>query len=79
MKKFVLAIIGMIWFAPYAWSQKDATIKEFSKAFPTYPFSDPNPIPLVEKIYPYFRYDGLRIDPFRKNGKWWNLKTIISG
>ena len=69
MKKFVLAIIGMIWFAPYAWSQKDATIKEFSKAFPTYPFSDPNPIPLVEKIYPYFRYDGFTDKPVQKEWK----------
>jgi hypothetical protein len=39
-------------------AQKDATIKEYNKVFPTYPFSDPNPIPLVKKIYPYYRYDG---------------------
>ena len=33
MKKFALAVIGIICFTPYSWSQKDATIKEFNKAF----------------------------------------------
>ncbi|MGV8134881.1 MAG: DUF5107 domain-containing protein [Mangrovibacterium sp.] len=25
---------------------------------PTYPYSDPNPVPEIGKIYPYFRFDG---------------------
>jgi len=35
-----------------------ATVREYQRAFPTYPFSDPNPIPVVGRIYPYFRFDG---------------------
>jgi len=35
-----------------------ATIREYQRVFPTYPFSDPNPIPVVGRIYPYFRFDG---------------------
>jgi Tfp pilus assembly protein PilF len=35
-----------------------ATIREIRRELPTYPFSDPNPIPVVGRIYPYFRFDG---------------------
>ena len=57
MKKIVGIIITSLCLGSTQ-AQKDATIKEYTKTFPTYPFSDPNPIPLTEKIYPYFRYDG---------------------
>src|SRR5687768_12892701 len=69
MKKFILVIIWIICLVPVSRSQKDATIKEFNKVFPTYPFSDPNPIPLVEKIYPYYRYDGFTDKPVQKEWK----------
>ena len=69
MKKFILVTIWVTCFSPVSWSQKDATIKEFSQSFPTYPFSDPNPIPLVEKIYPYYRYDGFTDKPVQKEWK----------
>lgn len=39
-------------------AQKNATIKESTKVFKTYDFSDPNPIPEAGKIYPYYRFDG---------------------
>ena len=35
-----------------------ARVREYRQAFPTYPFGDPNPIPVVGRIYPYFRFDG---------------------
>jgi tetratricopeptide (TPR) repeat protein len=35
-----------------------ATVREYQQVFPTYPFGDPNPIPVVGRIYPYFRFDG---------------------
>ncbi len=35
-----------------------ATVREYRKAFRTYPFSDPDPIPNAGRIYPYFRFDG---------------------
>ena len=33
-------------------------VREYTKEFRTYPFSDPDPIPAVGRIYPYFRFDG---------------------
>jgi hypothetical protein len=51
-------------------AQNKATVKEFTKTFTTYPFSDPSPIPDPSaKIYPYFRYDGLPTSRYKKNGK----------
>ena len=43
-----------------------ATIKEYKKVFVTYPYSDPNPIPVVGKIYPYFRFDMYTDKPVNK-------------
>ncbi len=40
-----------------------ATVREFKKVFRTYPFSDPNPIPEVGRIYPYFRFEGYTDTP----------------
>jgi hypothetical protein len=34
-----------------------AVVREYKKVFRTYPYSDPNPIPVMGKIYPYFRFD----------------------
>jgi len=35
-----------------------ATISEIKQTFRTYPFSDPSPIPLMNNIYPYFKFEG---------------------
>lgn len=43
-----------------------ATVRQYKKVFKTYPFSDPNPIPVMGKIYPYFRYDGYTDHPIEK-------------
>ncbi len=43
---------------PLAAQAPRATVREYRQVFPTYPFSDPNPIPTVGRIYPYFRFDG---------------------
>jgi tetratricopeptide (TPR) repeat protein len=40
------------------WAQQRSVIKEYDKDYITYPFSDPNPLPVFGKIYPYFRFDG---------------------
>ena len=50
-------------------AQQKATIKETTKKFKTYPFSDPNPIPEMNKIYPYFRFDGYTNTPIQKEWK----------
>ena len=53
-----------------ALAQDSAVIREFSKTFKTYPFSDPDPIPdPFAIIYPYFRYDGFTDQPVQKEWK----------
>lgn len=54
-------------FVPRA--QQPATVKEYLKTFTTYPFGDPNPIPLNTAVYPYFRYDGFTDKPVNKEWK----------
>ena len=46
-----------------------ATIREYTQAFPTYGFSDPSPLPLLNAVYPYFRYDGFTNTPVTKQWK----------
>ena len=43
-----------------------ATVRTYKKVIRTYPFSDPNPIPVVGRIYPYFRFDGYTDTPVDK-------------
>src|SRR5680860_531398 len=50
-------------------AQNKATFKEFKKTYPTYPFSDPDPVPSTKKIYPYFRFDGFTDKPVEKEWK----------
>src|SRR6476659_9907094 len=57
MKKTFLFIQLLFSFC-ISFSQQKATIKEYNKTFTTYPFSDPDPVPEVGKIYPYYRFDG---------------------
>jgi tetratricopeptide (TPR) repeat protein len=53
----------------FCFGQQSATVKEYNKIFTTYPFSDPNPIPLLSPVYPYFRYDGFTDKPVQKEWK----------
>ena len=46
--------------APTSHAASTARVREYRQSFPTYPFDDPNPIPVVGRIYPYFRFDGFR-------------------
>ena len=65
---FLLSILS-ICLVFCAKGQKPAIIREYTKVFTTYPFSDPNPIPAIGKIYPYFRYDGFTDKPVQKEWK----------
>lgn len=56
--------------------QPNATIKEYKKLFPTYPFSDPNPIPLLTPVYPYFRFDGFSNTSVQKEWKVIELENV---
>lgn len=66
-KLFTLALTCCIVYVGFA--QKKATIREYEQAYVTYPFDDPNPIPLFGKIYPYFRYDGFTAEPVKRKWK----------
>ncbi len=46
-----------------------ATVREYQAEFTTYPFSDPNPIPVMGTIYPYFRFDGFSDVPVQRTWK----------
>lgn len=62
--RFFIALIFATHTCVVVFSQHNATSREYYKAFKTYPYSDPDPIPRMDyikkigSIYPYFRYDG---------------------
>lgn len=49
--------------------QQKASAREYEMMFTTYPYSDPNPVPVSTSLYPYFRYDGFTDRPVEKNWK----------
>src|SRR4029078_7552645 len=63
----VLTCFLFICLSPYA--QQRATVKEYKKVFKTYPFSDPDPVPSVGRIYPYYRFDGYTNSATQKEWK----------
>ncbi|RNC65644.1 DUF5107 domain-containing protein [Proteiniphilum sp. X52] len=52
------AFIALALFASSLYGQNVSSIKEYGQEYVTYSFSDPNPVPVFGKIYPYYRYDG---------------------
>ena len=57
MKKFALlcSLVWLSWFASFA---QRAKIYEEKRSMLTYPFSQPDPVAEMGRIYPYFRFDG---------------------
>ena len=52
-------LLAVIFVAASAAAQSPrATARESTRTFATYPYDDPNPHPIVGRIYPYFRFDG---------------------
>lgn len=47
----------------------DCVMKEYEKEFTTYPYSDADPVPVMSRFYPYFRYDGFTNKPVQKKWK----------
>jgi hypothetical protein len=68
MIKLFALFISLIAVTPLA-AQQPATIREYTRSFPTYPYSDPSPLPLLNAVYPYFRYDGFTDKPIAKQWK----------
>lgn len=65
-------ISGLIFLAfLFGWTAvfgQQATVKEEKLTFKTYPFSDPDPVPLIGPLYPYFRFHGY--SQTGKNQEW---------
>lgn len=68
MKKITIVFSFLLWGFQLK-AQTNATIKEYDREFKTYPYSDPDPIPKFELIYPYYRFDGYTDDPINKSWK----------
>lgn len=66
MKKLTL-ILSLFLFAQLLFAQSNATITVESREKITYPYSDPNPLPILTgkgfKVYPYFTFDGYTLTP----------------
>lgn len=59
---------------------QQASIKEEVRSLKTYPFSDPNPIPILSsnsKIYPYFKFDGYASEGQPKDWKTVHLENDL--
>lgn len=63
----VLAALAVIGRAVDA--ESAATVREYSQVFTTYPYSDPNPVPVPGRIYPYYRFDGYTDTPVERAWK----------
>lgn len=68
-KKLVLNLAALLLCSFVFAQNNNSTIKEYKKTFTTYPYSDPDPIPPVQRIYPYFRFDGFTSTPVQKDWK----------
>ena len=73
--KYVVFLL-FLYVTPFLAFGQKATIKEESIMLKTYPFGDPNPIPILKdnpKIYPYFKFEG-----YSHTGKQapWNVITL---
>lgn len=56
--KNILYALSLSFACSMAFAQQASVVKEYEEEYVTYPFSDPNPIPVFGKVYPYFRFDG---------------------
>jgi len=69
MKKYFIVLTCSLFMCLSSRAQQKSTIKEYKKVFKTYPFSDPDPVPEIGKIYPYYRFDGYTDKPIQKEWK----------
>lgn len=71
LQSAIIALALML--LPSSLKAQHATIRETKESFPTYPFSDPNPIARMSNIYPYFRFDGYSDKPVIRD---WKIVTL---
>ncbi|RAV28120.1 DUF5107 domain-containing protein [Sinomicrobium soli] len=68
MKKLSTVLI-LVLISCEVFAQQGAMYREYMKPYTTYPFSDPDPVPAVPKLYPYFRFDGFTREAVQKEWK----------
>lgn len=74
----ILTVLALLLLrAGLMFAQQDASVREYMKAFTTYPYSDPNPVALLSPVYPYFRYDGFTNKPVQKQWKVVELRNDL--
>ena len=64
-RRLVWALCALLLFASAVQAQS-ASVTEETRVLPTYPFSDPNPVPILigdERLYPYHSFEGYAHDP----------------
>jgi Tfp pilus assembly protein PilF len=59
-------VVALLWPNAATAAPGVSTVREYRKVIRTYPFSDPNPVPVVGRIYPYFRFDGYTDTPVER-------------
>jgi len=67
--KFLKSIFMLIALVADVRAQDASQIRETEVEYVTYPYSDPNPIPVFGKIYPYWRFDGYTTQPVKARYK----------
>jgi hypothetical protein len=68
-RQLLLGLLVLIPVAASSQAPAPATVREYQAEFTTYPYSDPNPIPVIGRIYPYFRFDGFTDVPVKRMWK----------
>jgi hypothetical protein len=69
MRHLLLLLYLASWSAPMAGATAHSQVKEYDQVFTTYPYSDPDPVPVMSRFYPYFRYDAFTDKPMQKKWK----------
>ncbi len=72
MMKYFLPLIIFAFPAISPLLGQTARIYEETRTMVTYPFFDPDPVPAMGRIYPYFRFDG-----FSNTGQKQNWKMVV--
>jgi Tfp pilus assembly protein PilF len=76
MSRFVM-LLSFLLIVQLLFAQQKATVSEELKEMLTYPYSDPNPNPILSgnspKVYPYYSFDGFTTVPQIKK---WKVVTL---
>jgi hypothetical protein len=74
MKKQFIIFYAIAFFLPSLVFCQKARIYEEQRTMLTYPFSQPDPVPTIGRIYPYFRFDGYSSEGVEKE---WKVVSLV--